>query len=124
MGLGVISSAELEAMEQEQSASTPVPIATPTKSAIPPHNSSSILVSAGGDGDHTSINEALRVAARGAQLLVRPGLYRESLVINSPVEIIGDGAREEIIITSTNASCILMRADEATIRGAWRHLKR
>ncbi len=75
-----------------------------------------IIVSAAGDGEFMSIAEALRHASHGARVLVRPGLYRESISIQGQIEIVGDGALETIIIESTDASCLLMHADTATVR--------
>lgn len=122
LALGVVSGAELEAIERGR----PNPAATTAAALIPPgaeprrtapHPSPGIVVSAAGDGDYASLGEALRAAAPGAHLFVRPGLYREGLMIDRPVEIIGQGAREEIVIAQANASCIRMRTDEATVRG-------
>lgn len=42
-------------------------------------------------GDHSSLTDALGAAKPGDRILVRPGLYREGIVIDKPVEIIGDG---------------------------------
>ena len=40
-------------------------------------------------GHHTTISSALRVAQPGDRLLIRPGVYRESLRIDVPVMIVG-----------------------------------
>lgn len=122
LALGVVSGAELEAIEQGQSKPTPTttaaliaPGAKPRRTT--PHPSPGIVVSAAGDGDYASLGEALRAATPGAHLFVSPGLYREGLVIDRPVEIIGQGAREEIVIAPEDASCVRMLTDEATVRG-------
>ena len=39
-----------------------------------------------GRGDHTSISEAIGVAAPGERILVRPGLYREGLVLDKALD--------------------------------------
>ncbi|HZS07309.1 MAG TPA: right-handed parallel beta-helix repeat-containing protein [Blastocatellia bacterium] len=122
LALGVISGAELTAMEEGRP--DPAPMAAAALAAagarrqqVSTDSLPVIIVSASGDGDYKSLGEALKAAAPGSRLLVRPGLYREGVVINDPVEIIGDGRQEEIIIASAGASCFLMRADEATVRG-------
>ncbi|MBA3440311.1 MAG: right-handed parallel beta-helix repeat-containing protein [Pyrinomonadaceae bacterium] len=141
LALEVVSSTELEAMGQAQAeraqaeqmppaqtqskqaargmpAAAPAAIAPQTKTApTTMRNPSSIVVSAAGDGDYASIGEALRAARPGARLLVRPGFYSESVNVDKPVEIIGDGTRADIIIESMNGSCVAMRTDEATVRG-------
>ncbi|MEO6723665.1 MAG: right-handed parallel beta-helix repeat-containing protein [Blastocatellia bacterium] len=125
LALGVMTSAELEAIEHEQPESaTASPPAAASQAApgaalrqMRQNPSTEIVVSASGDGDFTSLGQALRAAASGARILVRPGLYREGIVLDKPVEIIGESELQEVIIASAKASCILMRTDEATVRG-------
>jgi F-box protein 11 len=59
-----------------------------------------------GRGDHTTISEAIRAASPGDRILVRPGLYQEGLVLNKPLEIIGDGARADIVVQATGADTL------------------
>lgn len=51
--------------------------------------------------DHASVTEALKAAKPGDRILVRPGLYREGIVIDKPVEIVGDGEASEVVIESS-----------------------
>ncbi len=62
-----------------------------------------------GRADHVTISEAIAAADSGDRILVRPGLYQESLVIDKPVEIIGDGETEDIVIQSVGANAILFK---------------
>ncbi len=64
-----------------------------------------------------TLNAAVRNAQPGTRILVRPGLYRESLVLDKPLELIGDGPKEEIVIESTEARCVLVQAEHALLRG-------
>ncbi len=64
-----------------------------------------------------TLNAAVRNAQPGTRILVRPGLYNESLILDKPLEIIGDGPREEIIVESTEARCMLVQAEHALVRG-------
>jgi parallel beta-helix repeat protein len=129
LALGVISDGELEAMERAQAQAAPT-AATVTTAAgresnqtagesarARSHTAREIVVSAAGDGDYASIAQALTNAAPGARLRVRPGRYRESLLIAKPVEIVGEGEPQGIVVESAGASCVLMRADEAAVRG-------
>jgi parallel beta-helix repeat protein len=75
------------------------------------------VVSAGGGGNFTSINEALRNAAPNSRLLIREGLYEESVVLDKNVEIEGDGAIENIVVRSRSQSCVSMRTERAAVRG-------
>jgi len=68
-------------------------------------------------GDYRRISQALEAATEGTRIIVRPGLYRESLLIDQKVEIIGDGPVRDIVIEERrNDSCLTMRGDEATVR--------
>ncbi len=77
----------------------------------------SLVVSERGGERFKSISEAVRNARPGTRIIVRPGLYKESLLIDNAVEIIGDGPLDQIIIESVNAPCVLMRADRGVLRG-------
>ena len=59
-----------------------------------------------GRADHITIGEAIEKADSGDRILVRPGLYQEGLVINKPLEIVGDGDREEIVVQATGCNAI------------------
>jgi len=61
-------------------------------------------------GDFGTVTEAIKAAKPGDRILVRPGLYEESLVIDKPLEIIGDGPVEDIEIRARNANVLTFRA--------------
>jgi F-box protein 11 len=60
-------------------------------------------------GDHPTITQAIQAAAPGDRILVRPGLYQESLVIEKPLEIIGDGDAGEVIVQATGQNALLFK---------------
>ncbi|HEX8370603.1 MAG TPA: right-handed parallel beta-helix repeat-containing protein [Pyrinomonadaceae bacterium] len=92
--------------------------AAATITSSPPKPSvNSFIVAANGGGNFRSIGEALEKAAPNSRLLVREGLYIESLVLDKNIEIIGDGAIEKIIIRSPVSSCLLMQTKKALVRG-------
>lgn len=109
MDLSAARIQEIPAMAQVASSITDVP-AAPT-----------LIVSQKGRGHYQSIGAAIHNASPGSRILVRPGLYHESIVLNKQVELSGDGAAEEIIVESTDASCLLMQTDYATVRGLSLH---
>ncbi len=78
---------------------------------------SAIVVDQKGGGDYRTINEALRAMKRDTRIIVRPGIYDEELVLDKPVELVGDGSVDLIIIQSFNGSCIEMRTEHAHVRG-------
>ena len=65
-----------------------------------------------GRADHITISEAIREANSGDRILVRPGLYQEGLVIDKPLEIIGDGDLEDIVVQAVGANAILFKTTE------------
>jgi len=90
-----------------------------------------IVVDQSGDGHFTTIAEAVAAAQDGDTILVRPGTYVEAVVIDTDIELKGDGPVEEIVImapedgptapaeTSTQEDpyAILLRDSNATLSG-------
>ena len=76
-----------------------------------------VVVGGAGPGAVETISDAVQNAVPGTRILVRPGWYRESVVLDRPVEIIGDGPADKIIIESVDAPCILARTGHALVRG-------
>lgn len=94
--------------ERQQSKKT-MPAASPPAKII--------VVSQERGSQYRSIGEAIQSADTGTHILVRPGLYRESLVIDKSVGISGDGPVEKIIVESTDAPCLITRATQTHVRG-------
>ena len=61
-------------------------------------------------GDFTSIEAAIQAAQPGDRILVRPGFYGEGLVVDKPLEILGDGPLAEIEIQARGMSVLEFRA--------------
>ena len=61
-------------------------------------------------GDFATVSEAIKAAKPGDRILVRPGLYQESLLVDKPLEIIGDGPVEDIVIRARNANVLTFQA--------------
>ncbi|MEG4521381.1 right-handed parallel beta-helix repeat-containing protein, partial [Microcoleus sp. C2D2] len=79
--------------------------------------SQNLVVSQQGQGDYTTISEALKNAAPGTRIDVHPGVYRESLILDKSVEIIGSGEVDRIVVESISSNCIKMATDSALVRG-------
>jgi parallel beta-helix repeat protein len=100
---------------------TSTPQATQQNQAASTQNakvaSASYVVSANGGGNFATISEALRAVAPDSRLLIREGFYNESILLDKRIEIVGEGAIENIIVESANSSCVSMQTDRATVRG-------
>jgi parallel beta-helix repeat protein len=60
-------------------------------------------------GDFATISEAIATSAPGTRILVRPGLYPEALIINKPLEIIGDGELGDVVVQVSGKHVILFQ---------------
>ena len=120
LALGVIAQVKSQPSPPRapQQPTPPQQPAKPTRAAKPSGPASpalSTVVVAKSGGNYTSISEAIRQVASNTRILVRPGLYSEGLIINKRLEIIGDGPGEQIIVESSDADCVLMLTENATI---------
>jgi len=61
-------------------------------------------------GDFTTVGAAITAAKPGDRILVRPGLYEEGLVVDKPLEILGDGPATDIEIRARDADALLFKA--------------
>ena len=57
-----------------------------------------IVVAQDGSGTVSTITEAVAMAEDGDTILVRPGTYDESIVLDKDVTIRGDGDRDEVVV--------------------------
>jgi F-box protein 11 len=62
-------------------------------------------------GDFTTIGAAIEAAQPGDRILVRPGLYEEGLVIDKPLELLGDGPVADIVIQARGSDAVLFQAN-------------
>lgn len=61
------------------------------------------VVSPDGSADFTTIGEAVARAADGDTVVVRPGVYREDLVIETAITLRGEGARDAVVVEPTGS---------------------
>lgn len=62
-------------------------------------------------GSFVTISEAMAGSEPGTRIIIRPGLYKESLVIDKPLEIIGEGKPGDVVVQATGADVILFQAN-------------
>ena len=133
LALGLVGDEELRAVERRSGvtaraddrdeapradaagATTDRPTSAPAHTSAP--DAAPLVVSADGGGDYASINEALRAAAPGARVVVRPGVYEESVTLDRQVEIVGEGPRGQVVVRGLEASCLRMGTDRARVAG-------
>jgi parallel beta-helix repeat protein len=60
-------------------------------------------------GDFTTISEAIEKSDPGTKIIVQPGFYQEGLVINKPLEIIGEGEPGEVVVQASGKHVILFQ---------------
>lgn len=124
LALGTITDEALEDIERRRpSQAAPIQEAPEAQASQSPEVKDEgaaavvVVVSADGGGDFESIGAALRAAAPGALIRVRPGLYEEGLVIDKRVAVVGDGPADKIVVRSGDASCVRASAEGASVRG-------
>lgn len=76
-----------------------------------------IIVGKGGRAHCLSLRVALRQAEPGVQILLLPGYYRESVVVDKDVTILGEGDPSQIIIESSKGACLTFQSGRISVRG-------
>lgn len=100
-----------ESTTQRAESSGPTVVGALAPKTEPP----TLVVDALHRGDYTTLTDALAAAKPGDRILVRPGLYAEGIVIDKPVEIIGDGELGEVVIEATGKNAIICKASMGRI---------
>lgn len=126
LALGLVTPDELDSLERADTQAQPAKQTTrPADAAAtrgghtsvtPPNAPTTFVVALDGSGDFLTLTDAIRRARPGSRLLVRPGIYEEGLVVDKEIEIVGDGPRQQIVVRAPASSCLVLRADAATIR--------
>jgi len=68
-------------------------------------------------GEYRTIGDALDAVKPKTRILVHPGVYAESVTIDKPVEILADGVKGSVAVSTSRANCLRIRTDEARVRG-------
>jgi hypothetical protein len=108
-------------------AETPAPVAAPAQAPAQqpaPAKPDSLarrtrVVDPHGHGDHRTVSEAIRAAEHGDRIIVRPGTYTGTIVIDKPLELVGEGDRDVIIIELREGAVtmfMLSETAEVTVR--------
>jgi hypothetical protein len=74
-------------------------------------------ITVGPGGRIADLYDALATAPEGARLILLGGVWKRTLVIDRPIEIVAAVGRERPVIEVADESTIVMRASEAVVRG-------
>lgn len=69
-----------------------------------------VVVDAMGGGDFTNINDAIS-SGTAERISVRPGLYKGPIVLERPLELVGEGLPGEIVLQSRDVPALTFRAN-------------
>ncbi|MCL1907946.1 MAG: protein kinase [Holophagaceae bacterium] len=75
-----------------------------------------VVVGRGGQATCLSLRVALRQAASGAQIRVQPGIYKESIVLDKDVTIIGDGDPSKVVIESNGPPAVRVQSGHPILK--------
>lgn len=79
-------------------------------------SSKTIVVDINGDGDFTSIQEAVDWAVEGDEIRVHDGTYEEPVVVNTTIDLMGNGSLSTFIDAGEN-DAVVITADGVTVQG-------
>lgn len=84
------------------------------KSAHPPSPKTDFptrIVDQSGRGHFLTLSEAILGANPGDRVLIRPGIYKEGVVVDKPLEIVGEGAPGEVVVAARGKDTLLFRTN-------------
>ena len=76
-----------------------------------------IRVGKGGQAHCLSLKVALRQARAGSEILLLPGIYRESVTVDKDVEILGVGEPGEVVLEGVGGPTLVLAAGAPVLRG-------
>ena len=79
--------------------------------------SQKIRVGKGGQAHCLSLKVALRQARAGSEILLLPGVYRESVTVDKDVEILGVGEPGEVVLEGVGGPSLVLAAGTPVLRG-------
>jgi F-box protein 11 len=70
-----------------------------------------LVVDPWGQAEHTTIRSAIHAAGAGDIIVVRPGVYNESLTLDKPLEVIGDGDVRDVVVQAAGTHTLVSTAN-------------
>lgn len=101
----------------ERECAVPVkPTVRPATTTNPPKSDVPVLtVNANGGGDYRSIADAVAAAKPGSRIEIYPGVYTRGLDITKPLELVGVGPVDDIVLRVKDDNTIRWTADSGRI---------
>ena len=76
-----------------------------------------IIVDANGNGDHTTIQNAIYAAKTGDTIKVWEGTYQENIVVDIPIDLVGNGSGVTTIDAGGEGDVVQITADWVNMSG-------
>jgi hypothetical protein len=111
----VAASPKIDSESAQPQRATAAPAEAASEKRSVPNEPPTVIVDQMHRGNFTSIGEAIKKVEPGTKIVVRPGHYRERLVIDKPLEIVGEGNREDIVVEATGSDVILFKTTMARV---------
>jgi F-box protein 11 len=110
-----------DAFDCDASAAGPVSAALPHGSALAGpaarRPTPTRVVDPTGGGDFTTLADAVAAARPGDRVLVRPGSYDGPIKIDTPLEVVGEGPADEIVVMAEKGGVLVVTASHGSVRG-------
>jgi len=75
-----------------------------------------LVVASDGSGDFRTLREALAAAPEGAEIVLRPGIYSGSVLLDKNVRISGGSTLSEVIFDGGDGPAIVVSTDTPSVR--------
>ncbi len=78
-----------------------------------------IVVDKQGGGDYTRIQSAIDNASANDTILVKPGTYNESIIIDRSISLVGSGSKNTVIDGGWNVDVVVVNSDNVVVSDIW-----
>ena len=85
--------------------------------ASPAENPPTELVVGRSAGEIPTIQEAVARSAPGGRIRIRPGIYTGKVVLDRPIELVGDGPRAGVVVGNSTGVVLAVTGERVTVRG-------
>jgi F-box protein 11 len=104
-----------EKVDAEQCKTIAVQVSAKSQESAPKTVVTTHIVDALHRGNFTALTEAIKYAQPGDRVVVRPGLYREDIVIDKAIEIVGEGHLSDIVLEAADKTTVAFKANMGRI---------